>query len=104
MLISLDVNMQSILKFHFLKASLTDSALNLIKNIAFVEENYEVAISNLIDRYENKQLIVESLVDKLFDAGTKNNSKTAAKDLESMLTEIRQSLQSLEALQVNTRN
>ena len=40
--------------------------------MAFVEENYEVAIATLIDRYENQRLIVESIVESQFRPGMWN--------------------------------
>ena len=97
-----------ILKFHYLRSSLVGKASALIRNIEFTEQNYKVALQVLIDKYENKRLIIQNIVANLFDLGTtcscRKKEKTTAKGIESMFNKINQSLQSLDALKVDTKS
>lgn len=78
-------------KFHYLKSSLSDGALDLIQTIEVSNENYEVAWSILKDRYTNKRLLVKKHVQALFDLQTvqRESSVNLRKLLDSTNTNLR---------------
>lgn len=95
-----------ILKFHYLKSSVSDKAKELIKHVQFSEENYAVAFNILSERYENKKRLESQLVKNLLnmdDICPKGNVKTlTSKQLESIYNRINQTLQSLAAANIST--
>ncbi|XP_073821396.1 uncharacterized protein [Musca autumnalis] len=54
-------------KMWYLKANLTGEAENLISHISATAENYEAAWKILQDRYNNKRVLVASLIHQLID-------------------------------------
>ena len=54
-------------KFRYLKNCLKDDAKQIIAQMEITADNYEIAYQMIRDRYENKALIVESHVTKLFN-------------------------------------
>ena len=62
-----DPNMDLIRKFHYLKSCLTGEASNIIDSIPLTADNYENAWKMLIDRYNNKKLIINFHLKGLFN-------------------------------------
>nr|XP_049699603.1 uncharacterized protein LOC126053427 isoform X4 [Helicoverpa armigera] len=54
-------------KFHYLRASLTGDAQQVIKNIDFKSEHYQLAWNLLCERYDNSRLLVKNHVQTLFN-------------------------------------
>lgn len=50
----------AISKFHYLRASLEGDALEIIKNIDFKGDNYQMAWKLLCDRFDNSRLLVDT--------------------------------------------
>lgn len=96
----------TILKFTHLKKSITGKAAALINQINFSEENYEVALKALSDRYDNRKFLqyqqVKNLLnmDDIFPNGKPR--KLNSSHLESMYNRITQTLHSLKASNVLT--
>ena len=54
--------LSNIEKFNYLKGKLTGAALNAIAGLSLSNENYEVAVSILQDRFRKKQDLVDILI------------------------------------------
>lgn len=48
-----------------MQSRLTDDAAQLIKSLDLVEANYDVAVNMLIERYDNKRLIIQNYMHAL---------------------------------------
>lgn len=103
-----NTSIPTILKFHHLKTSLGDKPKWLIQNLDFTEANYEIALKILKERYEDRHLTIAKQVETLLNmrsstVGIYNPSrKLTAQDFESMYNCINQTMQALNALEVNT--
>lgn len=84
-------------KFHYLKSCLTDSASDVVKTIPTTGENYEKAYNALVNRYENKGLIIQSHIRSLLDAPKVQNP--SASGLQALHHHIVAHVRALEALQ-----
>lgn len=60
-------------KFHYLKSSLTGSALEVISALEFTATNYSHAWDLLEKRYHNNRLLVQNHVKSLFNAPSLNS-------------------------------
>lgn len=69
-------------KFHYLRSNLEDVALDTIAAIELKEENYEVALSLLKNRFDNKLLNFQALIKGVFSL--KNVESGSAMDLRSL--------------------
>nr|XP_018911204.1 PREDICTED: uncharacterized protein LOC109039929 [Bemisia tabaci] len=98
----------TILKFHHLKCALGAKPALLIKNLDFTEPNYEIALTALTERYEDKHLTIIRQVEILMNMSMttvckcKKSTKLTAKDLESMYNCVNQTIQTLRAMEVDT--
>lgn len=57
---------------HYLRASLISEAVKVISSVEIINDNYEVAWNLLKQRYENKKLIVQYLIQTLLDLSSIN--------------------------------
>lgn len=55
-------------KFYHLRSHLTGQALELVQNIPMTENNYNVVLKKLQQRYDNKSLIIQSHIRAILDA------------------------------------
>ncbi|KAK9717491.1 Pao retrotransposon peptidase [Popillia japonica] len=60
-------SISEIQKFHYLRAALEGSAIQAIRSLEFTVTNYAVAWNALLDRYDNKNLLIHNHVKELFD-------------------------------------
>lgn len=60
-------NLATVQRFHYLKSCLEGQAANVIQSIPTRGENYLHAYNTLINRYENKNVIIQAHIRKLFD-------------------------------------
>lgn len=101
-----NTSVPKIMKFHYLKGAVIGKASELIKNIEFSELNYSVALQALIDRYENKKKFVQRHMQILSKLGNisyaEKGTKLTAKHLETMYNQATQTLQALEASDIDT--
>lgn len=85
-------------KMWYLKTHLTGEAANLIKHFTATGENFEAAWATVQDRYNNKRLLVNKLVQELVDAP----KKTASDHYKSLHDKTKECLLSLQNLHINT--
>ncbi|XP_073820558.1 uncharacterized protein [Musca autumnalis] len=74
-------------KMWYLKANLTGEAENLISHISATAENYEAAWKILQDRYNNKRVLVASLIHQLIDQPSTGSSAASIKQLHDVTQE-----------------
>ncbi|GFQ98582.1 uncharacterized protein TNCT_68331 [Trichonephila clavata] len=61
------ISLPNIEKFQYLKGLLTNEPASLIKHIPLSNDSYEEAWQKLLDRYDNKKQIVQSLIKTFLD-------------------------------------
>ena len=83
-------------KFNYLNSLLERSAKEAISGFALTSTNYHKAITTLQKRFGNKQLIVDTHMDALFNAEPVGNSTRGLRRLFDSITSHIRSLQSLE--------
>ncbi|XP_030759214.1 uncharacterized protein LOC115884703, partial [Sitophilus oryzae] len=83
-------------KFHYLRLSLKGQAADLLKSLECSSSNYEVAWQLLVDRYENKQLLVKNHIKALFQLDS--ISKESFSGLRNLLDSMTRHLRALEVL------
>lgn len=67
-----NTSLAPVYRFHYLRSYLEGQASDVIKSIPTTEENYLQVYNTLINRYENKRIIIQSHIRALF-----NTSKAA---------------------------
>lgn len=83
-------------KFMYLKSHVKNEPLTLINELPLTNENYQVALDLLKKRYDNKLVIINSHIKGLLDTPSVANG--SANHLRNFLSQIRQHLNSLRAL------
>ncbi|CAH0383837.1 unnamed protein product [Bemisia tabaci] len=98
--------LSNILKFHYLKISLSGKALDLIKHLKFVENNYAAALNTLKEKYEDKKALLNVYMKSLLDfddpCQCRIDSRLRAKDVERINNKITQTLEALVTLEIDT--
>lgn len=97
-LIDQNVQLSNVQKFVYLKSSLKNEPLNIINDLQITNENYKIAIELLKKRYDNKLIIINSHIKVILD--TPSIIKGNSTELREFLTQIRQHLNALRALQL----
>ncbi|XP_011157578.2 uncharacterized protein LOC105194393 [Solenopsis invicta] len=92
-LIASNITLSPVQKLHYLRVSLTGEAAKVINSIELTNDNYEVAWQLLKQRYENKKLIVQYLIQALFDLPSINREFYS--DLRLLADNISQHVQAL---------
>ncbi|XP_045540744.1 uncharacterized protein LOC123722565 isoform X1 [Papilio machaon] len=87
-------------KLQYLKLSVSGEAENLLKHIQVTEDNYDQAWEVLRQRYNNKRLIVTSILRKLFNQ--KRLQSPSVSHIKALLDTTNQCLHSLNNLNINT--
>lgn len=83
-------------KLHYLRSALTGEAAKVINSLEITNDNYAVAWNLLKQRFENKRLIVQYLIQMLFDIPAITRESYA--DLRQLVDNISQYTQSLTKL------
>lgn len=83
-------------KFHYLRLSLKGDAAEVISSLEVSTENYEIAWALLLERYENKTLLINNHVKALFNLTVITKENYTA--LRTMLDTISKHLRALEVL------
>ena len=99
-LIHNDNSIDPIRKFHYLKSCLTDRASDSIESIPVTSENYAIAWETLTGRYNNKKVIVNYHLDKIF--GMKALAKENFTEFRTLIDNIKKHIRALKALGVPT--
>lgn len=96
-LIVSNTNLHDAQKLHYLKSSLTDQAAQLVKHLSVTEANFSSAWEMLSKRYENKRVIINSLINKLLAIpSVQNDSVPEIKNLRDVTAEIVRALKNLD--------
>lgn len=88
-------------KFVYLKTALKDEPFKLIEKLQLTNENYVKALDILKQRYDNKLVLIKSHIKHLIDIP--QVGKGNANNLREFLTQVTQHLNSLESLNVPTK-
>ncbi|XP_076545702.1 uncharacterized protein LOC117610838 [Osmia lignaria lignaria] len=65
-------------RLHYLRSCLRSESLRVIANLPSTGESFPIAWANLKQRYENKRIIISSLLDKLFSTSPVQQRTAAA--------------------------
>ncbi|XP_059061027.1 uncharacterized protein LOC131853955 isoform X2 [Achroia grisella] len=95
-LIHKNTDIDPINKFHYLRASLKGSAAEIIKNLDFTSDNYQVAWDLLCERYNNNRLLINNHVQALFNATP--IQKESCSSLRQLIDLINKNLRALKTL------
>ncbi|KAL0881752.1 hypothetical protein ABMA27_001541 [Loxostege sticticalis] len=101
-LIHSDNSIPNINKFHYLRASLTDSAALLIRSLDFSSENYIIAWDLLCDRYNNNRLLVKNHIQAIFNI--EPLSRESPKALRNIIDTVSRNLRALKTLKLPTEH
>lgn len=82
---------------HFLQSSLTGRALESIKNIQITADNFEIAWTALMSRFENKRRLIETHVSTLFDLSAM--SRESSSELNQLRDKVNKAIASLKNLE-----
>ncbi|XP_060836335.1 uncharacterized protein LOC132918997 [Rhopalosiphum padi] len=83
-------------KFSYLRSTLSGQALDVIKGIPITENNYEVAVRKLQQRYDNKGLVIQSHIRAILDC--KHVESTSGLHLQNLHSDVSAHVAALEAL------
>lgn len=90
-------NITAIMKFHYLRASLEGSAMQVIKSMEFSAINYETAWELLCNRYDNNHLLVHNHIKALFDIQI--IQRESATEFRKVVDDVSKHLRALEIIQ-----
>lgn len=101
-LIHASPSIDSINKFHYLRASLKGQAAEVIKNIDFKADHYQLAWDLLCDRYNNSRLLVDKHLQALFDIEPVTTESSVA--LRNLVGVINKNIRALKSLDEPTQH
>lgn len=76
-------DLSDVQKLQYLRGTLSDKALNVIKQIQISGENYELAWKRLVERYDNSRSMIDNYISQL--CSLPSACKGLAKDLRNLL-------------------
>ena len=101
-----NTNFSKIMKFHHLKKAIRGKAAELIiRHLKLTEENYDIGLKTLTERYENEKYLQYQLVKQLLsveDICPNNPKKLTAKQIENIYNRITQTVEGIEATGTKT--
>lgn len=83
-------------KFHYLKSSLKGSAKSVIDSLEFSESNYDIAWELLLNRFDNKKLLIRNHLKSIFSMPTL--SKESSIQIRKLIDTILKNLRALKIL------
>ncbi|XP_015377244.1 PREDICTED: uncharacterized protein LOC107171508 [Diuraphis noxia] len=83
-------------KFSYLRSTLSGQALDVIKGIPITENNYEMAVKRLQQRYDNKSLVIQSHIRAILDCN--KIESTSGVNLQALHSNVSAHVAALEAL------
>ncbi|XP_044740084.1 uncharacterized protein LOC123301412 [Chrysoperla carnea] len=95
-LIGTNQDLSNVMKMHYLKASVTGEAANLISNFQVSGDNFTPAWDKLVNRYENKRVLINNHLDAIFKL--KPLQRKSSKELCNLLATVNEALGALKAL------
>ncbi|XP_011863741.1 PREDICTED: uncharacterized protein LOC105559776 [Vollenhovia emeryi] len=91
-----NADLSSIEKMHYLKTCVTGEAARLVGNLPVTGDNFAVAWSLLISRYENKRFLISAQLDRIMNM--KPLKSKSAQGLRTLLTTVTEAIGALRAL------
>lgn len=95
-LIGTNQDLSNVMKMHYLKASVIGEAANLISNFQVSGDNFTPAWDKLVNRYENKRVLINNHLDAIFKL--KPLQRKSSKGLCNLLATVNEALGALKAL------
>ncbi|XP_071646703.1 uncharacterized protein [Temnothorax longispinosus] len=89
-------NLSPVQKLQYLKSSLIDEAAQVIQSLEISSQNYEVAWALVVERYDNRRIIIQSHIRALFDLSV--ISKESSTQLRSLVDAALRHTRALHAL------
>lgn len=89
-------------KHHYLRTSLTGEADQLLRHFDITAANYRKAFDTLKQRYSNKRIIVNNLLNRFLNQ--KKITVESSSSLKELLDASRECLNSLQNLEINTKD
>lgn len=83
-------------KMYYLKTCLSGDAARIVTNVKITDDTFARAWQTLVSRFENKRVLISAQLDNLFNL--KPIRPKSARDLNSMLTTVTETLGALQAL------
>lgn len=99
-LVDSNESLHNIQKFYYLRSSLEKDASQIIKAIEVSADNYKNAWQLLVDRYENKPLMIHNHIKAIFEHP--NVNKESHTELRKLFDNVSKHLRSLQSLGENT--
>ena len=91
-------SIDNVKKFHYLKNSLGGEASNLISSISVTEQNYDSAWNLLLERYNNKKIIINFHVNELLSQPKVRSENFS--DIRSLLDNTNKHIRALRAFEI----
>lgn len=95
-LIETSSSLSSVMKFHYLKATLKGEPLKIIQTLEFSAENYKIAWEALCNRFDSKRLLVFNHVRSLFNL--EHITRESASSLRYLIDNVFEHLKCLNTL------
>ncbi|CAH2109138.1 unnamed protein product [Euphydryas editha] len=95
-------NLTNIEKHHYLKASLTGEAEQLLQNFSLSDANYQDAWKKLVDRFDNQRVIVNNILNRLLNQ--KKLTMESTQGIKDLLDTTTQCLDSLKNIGIDVSN
>ncbi|XP_018405357.1 PREDICTED: uncharacterized protein LOC108781749, partial [Cyphomyrmex costatus] len=96
-LIATSLALSAVQKLYYLRSALTGEAAKVITSLEITNDNYVIAWELLKNRYENKRLIVQHLIQTLLDLPSINKESYAG--LRQLVDNVSQHVQTLSKLE-----
>lgn len=95
-------NLSGVQKFHYLKTNLSGEALQLIDHLQITDANYAAAWKSLVDRYQNRRLLVNSHINNLFNLPI--SKEASATSIKNLVDKTQECLNALNNLNLSTKD
>lgn len=99
-LVDYNVNLSDVNKMHYLRSSLKGDALKVISRLPVTEANYKVALKALIERFQNKRVIVNKCLNTLINQPAMRRRN--ANEIRSLIDTTKESIQCIDTLNIMT--
>ncbi|XP_077275276.1 uncharacterized protein LOC143904452 [Temnothorax americanus] len=97
-----NANLTPVQKLQYLRSSLSDEAAQVIQSLETSSQNYEVAWALIVERYDNRRIIIQSHIRALFDLPV--ISKESSTQLRSLVDAALRHTRALHALGQPTKS
>lgn len=91
-----NTDLSAVEKMHYLKTCITGEAARLVSNLPVSGDNFEIAWTLLLSRYENKRFLISAQLDRL--TNLKPLKTKSAQGLRALLTTISEAMGAIRAL------